>query len=130
MMLQAALQAKLPPRRISFTGALDVVRARLGEAKGKKGRQLKKWYEKVVEEAAQERLPRRKTRNNPRVVKCPRQKWPAKRAARQQPAQPTGPFEAGVVIISTAPGELSATPGAALSGFPPGPASAPPSGPH
>jgi len=98
VMAEAALQAAVPPRRISFVGALEVLRCRLGEARAGRAR-LARWYRAVVAEVAQEVLPERAERANPRVKKCPRGKWPAKRKQKATPAQPDKPFAEAIALV-------------------------------
>jgi hypothetical protein len=98
VMAEAARQAGVPPRRMGFTAALEVVRCRLAEARRGQGG-LRRWYERVVREVAQEVIPPRRLRANGRVVKCPRQKWRAKRALPDKPPQPGKPFGEVVALV-------------------------------
>jgi hypothetical protein len=101
VMAEAARQAGLPPRRISFVGALDVIQCRLpmmSTAKRQPGR-LRRWYEALVAEVSREPLPARVPRNNPRVVKCARVKWPGKKTVKAKPPQPEGPFAEAIALI-------------------------------
>jgi len=68
LMSEAARRTNLPPRRLSFTGTLKVLRCRLPECpKSRPG--LRRWYEDLLAEIAEEVLPERRERINPRVIK-------------------------------------------------------------
>lgn len=78
LMVTAATQAAVPPRRISFTGTLKVLRCRLAECPSDtRGRT--QWYERLIAEVAEEVLPERRPRYHPRVIKKPISHWPKKR---------------------------------------------------
>lgn len=99
LMVEAARQAKVPPRRISFTQTLEIVRCRLVEKRRRRQPLSRPWYKKLIGEIAQEVLPPRRPRLNPRVQKCPRQKWPAKRKQRDKPPQPLKPFGEVIAVV-------------------------------
>ena len=101
VMLEAAQQAGVPPRRISFVGALEVIRCRLPEASKSKRqpKRLRRWYQDVVREVSREVLPERKPRNNPRVVKCTRVKWPGKKTVKAPLPQPDRPFKEAIALV-------------------------------
>ena len=91
LMFEAASSKGLAPRRVSFTGALQIVRCRLAECpRGVAGQ--RRWYEAVVQEIAEEILPPRRDRINPRVIKRKMSKWPKKRPHHRHNPQPTMPF--------------------------------------
>lgn len=98
VMVEAAQQAGVAPRRVSFTAALEVVRCRLPAARRGAGG-LERWDARVVREVAREVLPERRLRTNPRGVKCPRQKWRAKRSQPDRPPQPDKPFAAVIELV-------------------------------
>jgi hypothetical protein len=77
-MFDAAVEAGVAPRRISFTGTLKILRVRLPEAP-RSDRGISQWYKKLVEEISEEVLPRRRNRINPRVIKKTQSKWPKAR---------------------------------------------------
>jgi len=101
VMAEAAEQAGVPPRRISFVGALDVIQVRLPGMSATRRRpgRLRRWYRALVREVAQEVLPERRPRANPRVVKCPRVKWPGKKTVKQRPPQPGRPFGEVIALV-------------------------------
>lgn len=99
LMTEAARQQQLPPRRLSFTGALKILRCRLPEApKSRCG--LKRWFENLVAEVAEEVLPDRRDRVNPRVIKKKMSNWLKKRAEHRHYPQPTKKFRQSVVMLN------------------------------
>lgn len=65
---EAAASLSCPPREISFPNAPKILRRRLPEAPRNRI-SLARWYALLVEEFAEERLPPRRDRINPRVIK-------------------------------------------------------------
>jgi Insertion element 4 transposase N-terminal/Transposase DDE domain len=99
LMSEAARRINLPPRRLSFTGTLKVLRCRLPECpKSRKG--LQRWYEDLLAEIAEEVLPERRNRINPRVIKRKMSNWRKKRPEHRRSPQPTKKFRQSVVILS------------------------------
>jgi Transposase DDE domain/Insertion element 4 transposase N-terminal len=101
VMVAAAQQAGVPPRRISFVGALDVIQCRLPgmSTRQREPVRLRRWYAAVVSEVSREVLPERSLRSNPRVVKCARVKWPGKKTVKDKPPQPEQPFEEVIALV-------------------------------
>lgn len=98
LMFEAAAQQNLPPRRLSFTGTLKILRCRLPECP-RDGRGLKRWYRDLLAEIAEETLEERRDRINPRVIKCKMSKWPKKRLEHRRNPQPTKRFRDSLVIL-------------------------------
>jgi hypothetical protein len=99
LMSEAARRNHLPPRRLSFTGALKVLRCRLPECpKGRAG--LQRWYEELLAEIAEEVLPERRNRINPRVIKRKMSNWRKKRPEHRHYPQPTKAFRQCVVMLN------------------------------
>jgi hypothetical protein len=97
LMFEAAQQQGLDPRRLSFVGALKVLRLRLPAApRSPAGR--KRWWEELVWEVGEEVLPARRERVNPRVIKRKMSNWPKKRPQHRNPPRPTKPFHESIVI--------------------------------
>jgi hypothetical protein len=97
LMCEAAATHNLPPRRLSFTGALKILRCRLPECpRSKRGRQ--RWYRNLLAEIAEETLPERRDRINPRVIKCKMSKWAKKRPEHRRHPQPTKRFRDSITI--------------------------------
>jgi len=99
LMSEAARQNQLPPRRLSFTGALKVLRCRLPECpKSRAG--LRRWYDDLLAEIAEEVLPERRDRVNPRVIKRKMSNWRKKRPEHRHYPQPTKKFRQSVVMLN------------------------------
>jgi hypothetical protein len=97
LMFEAAATQQLPPRQISFTAALKILRCRLPECpRSVSG--LKRWYEDLLAEIAEESLEKRRDRVNPRVIKCKMSKWGKKRPEHRRNPQPTKKFSASLKI--------------------------------
>jgi hypothetical protein len=99
LMCEAAGRNNRPPRQMSFTGALKILRCRLPECP-KSPNGLKVWYENVVAEIAEEVLPQRRDRLNPRVIKCKMSHWKKKRPAHRRWPQPTKTFRQSIAILN------------------------------
>jgi hypothetical protein len=98
LMSEAARRNNLPPRRLSFTGTLKILRCRLPECpRSRKG--LQQWYENLLAEIAEEVLPERRNRVNPRVIKRKMSNWRKKRPEHRRCPQPTKKFRQSVVIL-------------------------------
>ena len=99
LMSEAARRTNLPPRRLSFTGTLKVLRCRLPECpKSRCG--LQRWYEDLLAEIAEEVLPERRNRINPRVIKRKMSNWRKKRPEHRRYPQPTKKFRQSVVMLN------------------------------
>jgi hypothetical protein len=97
LMHEAAQTEGLDPERLSFTASLKILRCRLAEVpKSQVARQ--RWWQDVVAEVAEEVLPPRRQRVNPRVIKRKMSNWPKKRPHHRRPPQPTKPFRECIVI--------------------------------
>lgn len=95
----AAVKAGVSPRRISFTGTLNVLRARLPESP--RSRHLTaNWYGSLLEEISLEVLEPRRNRINPRVIKCPQSKWPKKREKHRNSPPLKHTFDETTVVLA------------------------------
>lgn len=99
LMGEAAQSRGLPPRRLSFTGTLKVLRCRLPECP-RSVRGQKRWYADLLAEVAEEVLPERRDRINPRVIKRKMSHWRKKRPCHRSTPQPTMKFRPSIVILS------------------------------
>jgi hypothetical protein len=79
LMLEAATTDNLDVDRLSFTGCLRILQARLPECDSSTPVRLEHWYRVLLEEMAQERIEARCNRVNPRVVKRKMSKFAKKR---------------------------------------------------
>jgi hypothetical protein len=97
LMYEAAGQAGVAPRRLSFVGTLKILRMRLAEAPAGRAA-VERWWQMLLVEVAEEQLPARRDRINPRVIKKQISPWPKKRPHHRNPPRPTMPFRDSVVI--------------------------------
>ncbi|MFO0891764.1 MAG: IS4 family transposase [Isosphaeraceae bacterium] len=97
LMQEAAAGRGVDPRRMSFTGALRILRCRLPECPASR-RGLSRWYRRLVAEIAEEVLPRRRDRINPRVIKGKMSNWKKKRPEHRHYPQPTKGFTEAIVL--------------------------------
>jgi hypothetical protein len=79
LMLEAAKEENLDVDRLSFTGCLRILQARLPECDSSTPTRLEQWYRLLLQEIADERIEPRRNRVNPRVIKRKMSKWPKKR---------------------------------------------------
>jgi Insertion element 4 transposase N-terminal/Transposase DDE domain len=98
LMCEAALQADVAPRRLSFTATLKILRCRLPECPLSEGCR-QRWYMDLMAEIAEEVLPQRRDRINPRVIKCKMSKWLKKRSEHRRTPQPIKKFRETVEVI-------------------------------
>lgn len=98
LMYEAAKRASSSPLRMSFTGTLKILRCRLPECP-RSPRARQQWWENLMEEIAEEQIPHRRNRINPRVIKRQQSQWYKKRPQHRQCPQPTRPFRDSVVIL-------------------------------
>jgi len=99
LMAEAAQAEGLAPRELSFVATLKILRCRLPETPCSP-RALTRWYTALLEEVAEERLPPRRNRINPRVIKCKMSRWPKKRPKHRKPPQPTKTFRAAILMLN------------------------------
>jgi hypothetical protein len=98
LMAEAAQQAQVSPVRISFVATLKILRCRIPECPRRRTAR-RRWWRALLGEIAEEVLPPRRGRINPRVIKRKMSKWKKKRPEHRLHPQPTKPFSASVVII-------------------------------
>jgi len=98
LMFEAAKEAKVTPLSISFTGALKILRCRIPEFPRRRAARSR-WWRNLVRETAEEKLPPRRNRVNPRVIKRKMSKWKKKRPRHRPYLQPTKPFADSIVIL-------------------------------
>jgi len=99
LMFEAAEPEGIDPRRLSFTATLKILRCRLPQCP-KSATRLKKWYENLLEEIAAEKLPERRDRINPRVIKRKMSGWAKKRPKHCDYPQPTKTFRQSIVMLN------------------------------
>jgi hypothetical protein len=97
LMFEAAQRQGVPPRQMSFTATLKILRCRLPEVPKSKAGQ-RRWWEDLLSEVAEAVLEPRRDRINPRVIKRKMSKWPKKRPHHRKPKQPSMPFADSILI--------------------------------
>jgi hypothetical protein len=98
LMHEAALQVEEDPDRLSFVHALEIVRDAIPEFQQVAPAQQPALYERMLREIAAKRLPARRLRSNPRVVKRKMANFKLKRAEHYQPPTPQRCFREAVVV--------------------------------
>ena len=99
VMAQAAQLKGLDPRRLSFVGTIRILKDALYEFAIVSRRQRGQLYERLLREVAQEELPERRLRSNPRVVRRKMSKFKLKRPKHANWPQPPSPFRDRVLLI-------------------------------
>jgi Insertion element 4 transposase N-terminal/Transposase DDE domain len=103
LMHEAALHAGLDPDQLSFVNALRVIGDAVPEFQMTTPDQLESLYARLLCDIAAGRLPARRLRSNPRVVKRKMSKFHLKRAEHAHWPQPTRSFRDAVEIIPATP---------------------------
>ena len=98
-MHEAALLAALDPDRLSFTHALQVIQDAIAEFQMTAAELLPNLYQRMLRDIAAGRLPERRLRTNPRVVKRKMSKFHLKRPEHDHWPQPTLSFREAVALI-------------------------------
>ena len=78
-MCAAAVREQIDPDRLSFTGSFQILQTRLPECPNPSSQAVADWYDHLLTEIAEEKIPPRRNRINPRVVRQPRSKWNGKK---------------------------------------------------
>ena len=98
LMVEAAVQQQLPPRRMSFTATLKILRCRIPEYPARPSAQ-RRWWSDLLAEISDEPLPPRRDRINPRVIKRKMSKWKKKRPHHYHYPQPTMHFRQSIRML-------------------------------
>lgn len=99
LMHQAALQADLDPDRLSFVHALEVLRDAIPQFQHTAPQQLPDLWTRLLADIAAVRLPQRRSRSNPRVVKRKMSKFKLKRPEHRHWPQPKSTFAQAIALI-------------------------------
>lgn len=99
LMHEAARQADLDPDRLSFVHALRVIADAIPEFQMVALDQLDPLYTRLLQDIADGRIPERRQRSNPRVVKRKMSNFGLKRPEHQHWPQPTLSFRQSVALI-------------------------------
>ena len=97
IMLEAAESAGIDVDELSFKGSFQILKTRLPEFDASSNTTLVEWYEAVLWEISCERIPRRRNRINPRVVKRKMSNWKKCRPEHRRLPPLTKTFEETVV---------------------------------
>jgi hypothetical protein len=100
LMHEAAVQHELEPDRLSFGHALEVIRDAMAEFQMVRAEEWPRLSQRLLEDiVADGKLPKRRRRSNPRVVKRKMSKWRLKRPEHNNWPKPTRPFCEAVAFI-------------------------------
>lgn len=99
LMREAAQEAGVDPRRLSFTHALRVVRETAPHLRAAPRAQVRPLMEAMLRHIGRGVLPPRANRINPRVVKRKMSHYRAKRTEHLRPPQPLKPFAEAIVLL-------------------------------
>lgn len=99
LMHEAALLAGVDPDRLSFVHAIEVIKDAIPEFQMVAESQHDQLYERLLEDIARIRLPERRTRVNPRVVKRKMSKFLKKRSKHYHWPQPEVSFRDAISVI-------------------------------
>ena len=99
LMHEAACQAGIDPDRLSFSHALEVIQNSVDEFQITATEQLGALYQRLLSDIAAGRLPPRRVRSNPRVVKRKMSKFRKKRPEHDHWPQPTLPWREAIGLI-------------------------------
>jgi len=99
LMHEAAQQAGLDPDRLSFVNAVEVIRDAIPEFQLIPADQIPDLYGRLLRDIAAARLPARRLRSNPRVVKRKMSNFRLKRPEHWSWPQPTGSFRQAIAVI-------------------------------
>jgi hypothetical protein len=103
LMYEAAVQADLEPHQLSFVNAVQVIGEAIPEFQMTAPDQLPQLYARLLRDIAAERLPKRRLRSNPRVVKRKMSNFRLKRPEHQHWPQPTRSFRQAVAVLPGPP---------------------------
>jgi hypothetical protein len=99
LMHQAAIEAGIDPDRLSFVNALHVIKDSIPFFQITAKEQLPSLYARMLSDIAKTRLPKRRFRSNPRVVKRRCSKFARKREQHYGSPQPKRTFRLSVGLI-------------------------------
>ena len=99
MMFEAAKESNLDVDRLSFKGSFQILKTRLPECDSSNQDKVSEWYAAVVWEIAQERIPPRRNRVNPRVIKRKMSRWRKCRPEHRKLKPLTQTFAQTVVML-------------------------------
>jgi len=98
-MAEAAAEADLDPRRLSFVHAVQLITDALPEFQLVAPAVHPALYARLLADLRRHQLPPRADRQNPRVLRFRRRKYPPKRPAHTPWPQPTKPFRQAIQLL-------------------------------
>lgn len=99
MMLEAAESQNMDVDRLSFKGCFQILKTRLPECNPSTPVSFQHWYEAVTWEMSCERIPVRRNRINPRVIKRKMSRWNKCRPEHRKQPPLTKTFDQTVVML-------------------------------
>jgi hypothetical protein len=99
LMLEAATKVKMDVDRLSFKGSFQILKARLPECDPSNEATFSEWYAAVLWEISRERIPPRRNRINPRVIKQKMSRWKKCRPEHRKQPPLTKTFAQTVVML-------------------------------
>lgn len=99
LMHEAALRADIDPDRLSFVHAIEVIKDAIPEFQMVAESQRDQLYQRLLKDIARVRLPERRPRVNPRVVKQKMSNFLKKREQHYDWPQPKASFREAVAVI-------------------------------
>jgi hypothetical protein len=99
MMLEAADEANIDVDLLSFKGSFQILKTRLPECDTRSQASMSEWFEAVVWEIGRERIPARRNRINPRVIKRKMSRWKKCRPQHRKQEPLTKTFDQTVVML-------------------------------
>ncbi len=99
LMLEAATAANIEVDRLSFKGSFQILKTRLPELDPSDELSFREWFEAVLWEISRERIPARRNRINPRVIKRKMSHWNKCRPEHRKQKPLTKTFEQTVVMV-------------------------------
>jgi hypothetical protein len=100
LMHEAAVSIDVDPRTLSFIHAVRVVRETIPLMRAAPTNALPVLYKAMIAKIAEEILPPRDNRINPRVIKVKMSNWPKKREQHYNVPQPKKLFEDSIVLLN------------------------------
>jgi hypothetical protein len=99
MMLEAATTANIDVDRLSFKGSFQIIKTRLPECDARTESTFLDWCKAVIWEISNERIPERRNRINPRVIKRKMSRWKKCRPEHRQQPPLTKTFADTIVML-------------------------------
>ena len=99
LMLEAATSVNMDVDRLSFKGSFQILKTRLPECDPSNEVKFSEWYAAVLWEISRERIPPRRNRINPRVIKRKMSRWNKCRPEHRKQKPLTKTFNQTVVML-------------------------------